>query len=391
MKILLIGEYSNVHWTLAQGLRALGHQVTVVSDGDGWKNYERDISLVRRSTSFVHGVEYTFRLLSLLPKLRGYDVVQIINPVFLQLKAEKMLPFYKYLRKHNGRVFMGAFGMDKYWVKAGIDCHTFRYSDFNLGAQLRESADNTIWYNEWILGAKGRLNDYIANDCDGIVSGLYEYDASYRPYFANKLRYIPFPLDLNRYQAKERVPKDGVVEFFIGIQKTRNVYKGTDIMLRALRRVEQLYPNRCHVNVAEQLPFEEYVKVLDRSHVILDQLYSYTPAMNALQAMAQGLVVVGGGEEENYQILGEQTLRPIVNVQPDEQSVVDGLIRLVESPEEVAQLSRQSIEYVRKYHDCKVVAQQYLDFYEAPKPPLPKDSLPAPKPLSSLPLQGESK
>lgn len=34
MKILFIGEYSNVHWTLAQGLRKLGHQVTVLSNGD---------------------------------------------------------------------------------------------------------------------------------------------------------------------------------------------------------------------------------------------------------------------------------------------------------------------------------------------------------------------
>lgn len=365
MKILLLGEYSNVHWTLAQGLRSLGHNVTVVSDGDGWKNYQRDISLVRRSTSFVHGLEYTARLLALLPKLRGYDVVQIINPIFLQLKAEKMLPFYKYLRRHNGRVFMGAFGIDKYWVKAGMDCKTFRYSDFNFGSQLRESADNTMWYNEWVLGAKGMLNDYIANDCDGIISGLYEYDASYRQHFGHKLRFIPFPLDLKRYEAKVREPQDGVVEFFIGIQKTRSVYKGTDIMLRALQHVEQQYPDRCRVNVVEQLPFDEYVKVLDQSHVILDQLYSYTPAMNALQAMAQGLVIVGGGEEENYQILGEETLRPIVNVQPNEQSVVDGLLRLVQNPDEVARLSRQSIEFVRKYHDCRVVAQQYLDFYES--------------------------
>ena len=44
MKILLIGEYSNVHATLAEGLRALGHEVTVISDGDGWKDYPRDIS-----------------------------------------------------------------------------------------------------------------------------------------------------------------------------------------------------------------------------------------------------------------------------------------------------------------------------------------------------------
>ena len=39
MKVLLLGEYSNVHWTLAQGLRALGHSVTVASDGDSWKNF----------------------------------------------------------------------------------------------------------------------------------------------------------------------------------------------------------------------------------------------------------------------------------------------------------------------------------------------------------------
>ena len=29
MKILLIGEASNLHWTLAEGLRANGHTVTV--------------------------------------------------------------------------------------------------------------------------------------------------------------------------------------------------------------------------------------------------------------------------------------------------------------------------------------------------------------------------
>ena len=48
MKILLIGEYSNVHATLATGLRELGHQVTVISNGDFWKNYPRDIDVTRQ-------------------------------------------------------------------------------------------------------------------------------------------------------------------------------------------------------------------------------------------------------------------------------------------------------------------------------------------------------
>ena len=88
-----------------------------------------------------------------------------------------MRPFYRWLRRHNRRVFLGAFGMDRYWVKAGLDCQTFRYSDFNLGSQVRQRADNDIWIAEWLHGEKGRLNTYIAQDCDGIVAGLYEYDA----------------------------------------------------------------------------------------------------------------------------------------------------------------------------------------------------------------------
>ncbi|MBF0951544.1 MAG: glycosyltransferase family 1 protein, partial [Alloprevotella tannerae] len=38
MRILLIGDYSNVHATLLKGLRELGHDVLLASDGDGWKN-----------------------------------------------------------------------------------------------------------------------------------------------------------------------------------------------------------------------------------------------------------------------------------------------------------------------------------------------------------------
>lgn len=363
MKILLIGEYSNVHWTLAQGLKKLGHQVVVLSDGDGWKDYDRDISLTRGKKTPVSGLWYYLKALYRFKQLRGYDVVQIINPMFLLLKAERIMPFYHELRRHNDKVFMGAFGMDKYWVEAGMNCHTFKYSDFNLGDKLRHSDLNTTYYNDWVLGAKGVLNEAIAQDCDGIVSGLYEYDASYRPFYARKLRFIPFPIDTNKYTPTIRRAADGIVKFFIGIQKQRNEYKGTNIMLRALKRVKHDYPDKCEITIVESLPFHEYVKALNNSHVILDQLYSYTPGMNALQAMAQGLVVVGGGEEENYEILNEKELRPIVNVEPTEDSVYNHLVTLVKTPELVELLSKQSIEYVRRHHNYITVAKKYIDFY----------------------------
>ena len=136
MKILLLGEYSNVHATLAKGLRALGHEVLVVSNGDFWKSYPRDIDLSRSSTR-LGALAYLLKLAMVLPKLRGFDVVQIINPMFLELKAERMMPVYRYLRRNNGKMFMGAFGMDYYWVDVCCKQMPLRYSDFNIGKRLR--------------------------------------------------------------------------------------------------------------------------------------------------------------------------------------------------------------------------------------------------------------
>ena len=63
MRILLIGEYSNVHWTLAEGLRSLGHEVCVASNGDFWKNYKRNISLTR-SKSKISGIKLLLKNIS---------------------------------------------------------------------------------------------------------------------------------------------------------------------------------------------------------------------------------------------------------------------------------------------------------------------------------------
>lgn len=370
MKILLIGEYSNVHATLAEGLRLRGHDVTVASDGDGWKNYPRDIDITRHRRhnpllSSLCTLRYLWRIVRLAPRLKGYDVVQIINPMMLELKAERQMWFYNRLRKHNRRMVMGAFGMDYYWVSTACDCTTFRYSDFNLGSQLRIYPMGEAEKRDWLHGAKGRLNQLIANDCDTIVTGMYEYDASYRPHFPAKTRFIPMPIVppdeaecAPLYMAGEKI------RFFIGIQKSRNEYKGTDIMLRALRRLAADYPDMVDVRVAENVPFDEYKRMIGSSHVLLDQLYGYTPGMNALLAMSKRMIVVGCGEPESYDILGESELRPIVNVLPSEESVYRQMLeQLVMHPERIATLQQQSREYIIRHHESNKIAAQYEKIY----------------------------
>ena len=108
-----------------------------------------------------------------------------------------------------------------------------------------------------------------------------------------------------------------------------------------------------------------YQKLMDDADVQLDQLYSYTPSMNSLLAMAKGVIVLGGGEEENYEIINEKELRPIINVYPSEEDIFQKLEYIVLNKERIPELSAQSIEYVRKHHNYVKVAQQYVDFWEA--------------------------
>ena len=68
-----------------------------------------------------------------------------------------------------------------------------RYSDFNIGKELRQNKEAIVEREDWIGTEKGRLNQLMAEQCDAIVTGLYEYWCCYEPYFPKKTTFIPFP------------------------------------------------------------------------------------------------------------------------------------------------------------------------------------------------------
>ena len=136
-------------------------------------------------------------------------------------------------------------------------------------------------------------------------------------------------------------------------------------MLRAALDVQSKYPDKMQLIKAESVPFAQYQQMMDGSDAILDQLYAYTPSMNPLLAMSKGIICIGGGEPENYEIINETELRPIINVEPNYESVYKEVEHLVLHPELIPTLKRQSVEYVRKHHDYLKVARQYLSYWES--------------------------
>ena len=107
MRILFVGDASNLHNTLACALRRMGHEVTVVSDGSRWMDTNRDINLTR-GPGLSGAVRYVCDVMRTLPRMRGYDVVHLVNPIFLSLRPGKVRLVFDYLRKHNRSVFLSA-------------------------------------------------------------------------------------------------------------------------------------------------------------------------------------------------------------------------------------------------------------------------------------------
>ena len=371
MRILLFGNPSTMHSNLAKGLRELGHHVRCISHRTGWRRFPVDDILLERRTD-INGklafLDYLFKAIPILWKCKGYDIVQLNGPMFLEFRGSYMKPFYDFLRSHNRKVVMGAFGDDYHIVERMLNSDILRYSDQKIGKEIREDEAAKAQREEWIQDSchEVGISKYISADCDAIVACLYEYWACYVDVYSEKTVFLPLPIVTQPVESlsDERLKCKSPIQVFIGIQKERSIFKGTDIMLKAARDILREYPELLKLQIAENVPYEEYEKMLSGADVMLDQLYSYTPSMNSLLAMSKGIVVVGGGEPENYNILGEKELRPIINVQPTYESVYNALKEIIHHPECLQELKRQSIAYVNRYHDYRKVAKEYETFYK---------------------------
>ena len=368
MKILFAGDASNMHNCLAQELRRMGHEATVASDGSRWMDTRRDINLLRRP-GMIGSLRYLWDVKRALPMMTGYDIVQIASPIFLRLRPHRIAKVFDYLKAHNTHMVLSALATDMVYYDACHDGHTYRYSDYMLGDEPSPFVGSSEYVaqqqDNWRQPFMRRHSDHILGGIDGVVACLYEYYVAYKPLMGDRVAYAGLPIDTESLSFRPLNDVPDKVRLFIGIQRDRHVVKGTDRLLAAMKRVHDRYPGITELEVVENLPYDEYTRRMRGCHVILDQLYSYTPATNALIAMAQGLVAVSGAEPEYYDLIGEKANKPIINVSPLVEGDIDRKLSwLVEHRDQLPQMARASRAFVEKHNAAPIVARRYLDFWK---------------------------
>ncbi len=375
MRILLFGEYSNVHHTLCEALRRTGHEVLLVSDGDGWKDYPRDIDLRRRYEGPWGSLLYLSKLFSMLLRLRGFDVVQLINPHFLDLKPRWNRWMTSYLKRHNRILSLGCFGDDYYVVSRMQEPDFMEYTDFHCHGKAIDHPVNRERIERWCNAERQKTTSDAVAAADVLMAGLYEY---YKVYdiepFRKKLHYMPFPIEtVEDNSVLNPVPDHQKVRILFATQKKRAQMKGTDQIAPLLQRLAKEHPAEIDLRTIESVPFEQYQQEVKAADVVVDQLYSYTPAMGALEAMRQGKVVISGYEPEYAHFLAQY------EGEGEEPSIVPGIINLRPYADEenycileeslldkqkIARLSAGSQAYVAKYHEAEMVAQRCVSIWQ---------------------------
>lgn len=366
-KILLLGDYSNCHRALAGGLRRLGCDVTQASSGSAWMDCERDIDLSRRRGK-LGGAELYWRMMwgDLRKRLRGYDIVAINEPNFVGLKPQRLRQLFDRLRRENGKVFLTSMSTDIGFLDMLEAADSpLRYSEWFVdGKPSRMYLDNPRKWDEWHASALVDYQRHVLDSIDGAVSVLYEYQLGMeRALGADRVAYGGIPIDISLFEPVALPENPATVKLFLGRDRNRKLMKGSDYLEIAARRVIERNPGKAELTIVENRPYREFVELLKGAHVVLDQIYSYTPATTALMAMAYGLNVVSGAEPEYYDFISETENRPIINAPIELDELTATIEDIVLHPEEISERGRRSREFVKKHNDSETVARRFLEFW----------------------------
>ena len=365
-KILLVADYSNFHTTLAKGLRRLGCDVTLASDGGTFMQTDRDIDISRRYSSKAGGLLHAASLaLTTLRSLRGYDIVSIRDPQFLNLRPERIGWFLDRIVRNNKACFQSFLTTDvRFLDMLESPDSPLRYSEWFIdGAPNRLRVSEAWRWEEWHAPEMRRLADRFYAGMRGAVTALYEYHkAAERIYPEGKVAYGGIPIDVEAIALRE-IDRPRKVRLFLARDRRRMLEKGNDLLEEAARNVVARHPDGAELVIVENVTRRQYIETMQTCHVVLDQIYSYTPATMALESMAAGLTVVSGAEPEFYDFIGEKENFPIINAPIELEALEKTIEEIVATPAMLRERGIRGREFVTKHNHMETVARRFLKFW----------------------------
>lgn len=353
MKILLLGDFSAHHKNLKDGLLELGHEVTLVSNGDGWKEIDSDINLSMKGKSFFHKLYYRFQLMKVVLIFKDYDVVQLVSPFFFPVNIFPYKYIFNKLKKNNKKIFLCAAGSDSFYWRLGRE--NLRYGPYEDYLKYDCKSESHLyetdsWYD---------INKFVASSVDGIIPIMFEYQNCYSS--CDKLcSTIPIPMNTDLIKFQPNIVKNKIVVFH-GL--SRYGFKGTRFVEKAFEILREKYSDRAEFIIDGKMPLDEYLNLMKRTNIVIDQTYSYSLGLNGIYALAMGKVVLGGAEPESLKALNVEK-SPVINVLPNVDDIVSKIECLLDNKNSLNEIGQRGRDFVENIHCHKKIAGKYIKAWQ---------------------------
>ena len=355
MKVLLVGEFSGFYLNLKQGLQELGVDVTLAANGDGWKQIPgADIPLYRTGdTNRAKKIYYKLIEPVLFGrKFADYDVVQLVHENVYRPYINSLM--VRRLKERNGSLYVSVAGTC-YSLYHAWKNGTFRYYTFDDNPRKQE-----VYVGKGLRQEMTRRTEqYVDRIADGMIPVMYEYAVGIRS-LPNCKKTIPRPFNAEKTEYRTNRP-GGRVVFYHGILQEQD--KGTAYIREAFDIIQKKYPGDVETIICGRLPFQEYLEVLRKTNILVDQCKEHCWGMNACYGMAQGKVVMGGASRSSLQEFG-LTESPVIHIKPDTAQIVRQMENILENRKQIEEWGHASRVFVETFHDNKKIAGQYLETWK---------------------------
>jgi glycosyltransferase involved in cell wall biosynthesis len=374
MKILLLGEFSRLHNSLKEGLMALGHEVLLVGSGDQFKKYPVDLSIessffnlalpsfIRKILFKLTGIdiahwEIAYRFKKLLPVLIGFDIVQLINEDVLGIDPKSQIPLLQKLITQNDKLFILCCGDDYITINHYLK-NKEKYSILTPYLNHKKFEKEFNYSLKYVTKPYKILHDFIYKHSKGVIASDIDYHLPLLGH-SDYLGLIPNPINIEKIKFTPLNIQDKII-IFHGVNVHNYIKKGNQFFDEALDIIRNKFPDKVEIIRTEDLPYYDYIKVYNSSHILLDQVYSYDQGYNALEAMAKGKVVFTGAEQEwmDYYKVEEDTV--VINAIADAEKIAKKLEWLILNPKRILEISRNARAFIEKEHDYIKIAEKYI-------------------------------
>ncbi len=350
MRYVFVGDFSGLSLFLSRGLEALGQEVVLYSNGDGWKGIPRGRSIWNNDVRPVlRPLKQVVGAWQLRHALREDDVLVLATEFIFNRHIDAAL--LSWLAASAGRVVLLHAGCSDGFHAAREStmlCRECKRHDLNGG-------DCVFVNGRWsgMTSLFDRL-DTVVPFTEAYVPSARDYQ---RPGTGTVVTApIHFPIDvahLEQYLHREGPPPHRVLHGM-----NRLGFKGT-MYLRELMAARPSLTGLIHL--PQRMPFDQFLRTLGGTEIVLDQLLADGYGMTGALALALGTSVAYGHLEESptagFDGTGCVPFRVTGEASADARTLEETLVRHLDTrphPDDVRALAWQR-------HDHLKVAAQFLE------------------------------